>query len=106
MIVDALGGLRDRAALQSAAARAGAPLVSAGISGLTGWMAVVLPGEEGPAAYLGAGDEGGGGVEEKEGNLAPSPPPCKPRKSLSCSPENRTKKDCFSSTLRKTCLLR
>ena len=28
--------------------------------------------EEGPAAYLGAGDEGGGGVEEKEGNLAPT----------------------------------
>ncbi len=72
VIVDALGGLRDRAALQSAATRAGAPLVSAGISGLTGWVAVVLPREEGPAAYLGAGDEGGGGVEEKEGNLAPT----------------------------------
>lgn len=72
VIVDALGGLRDRAALQSAAARAGVPLVSAGISGLTGWVAVVMPGEDGPAAYLGAGDEGGGGVEEKEGNLAPT----------------------------------
>lgn len=72
VVVDALGGLRDRRAVQEAAARAGAPLVSAGISGLTGWVAVVMPGEEGPASYLGGGDERGGGVEEREGNLAPT----------------------------------
>ena len=57
---------------EEAAAKAGVPLVSAGISGLTGWVAVVRPGENGPAAYLGAGDEHGGGVEETEGNLAPT----------------------------------
>ena len=72
VVVDALGGLRDRRAVQEAAAKAGVPLVSAGISGLTGWVAVVRPGENGPAAYLGAGDEHGGGVEETEGNLAPT----------------------------------
>lgn len=72
VVVDALGGLRDRRAVQQAAARAGVPLVSAGISGLTGWVAVVMPGEEGPASHLGAGDASGGGVEEREGNLAPT----------------------------------
>lgn len=68
VVVDALGGLEDRLALQRAASAAGVTLVSAGVAGLTGWVSVVRPGETGPAALLGAG----GGVEETLGNPAPT----------------------------------
>lgn len=69
VVVDALGGLGDRSAVEEAAARAGVPLVTAGIAGLTGWCMVVRPGEHGPACWLG---RSGGGVEEQLGNLAPT----------------------------------
>ena len=72
VVVDALGGLRDRGAVEDAAARAGVPLVSAGIAGLTGWCMVVRPGEHGPAMLLGGADGPGDGVEERLGNLAPT----------------------------------
>ncbi len=72
VVVDALGGLRDRGAVEDAAARAGVPLVSAGIAGLTGWCMVVRPGEHGPAMLLGGADGSGDGVEERLGNLAPT----------------------------------
>lgn len=68
VLVDALGGLDDRLALQQAASAAGVTLVSAGVAGLTGWVSVVRPGETGPAALLGDGS----GVEETLGNPAPT----------------------------------
>ena len=70
---DALGGLDCRLSLQQAAARVGVPLVSAGIAGLTGWVAVVLPGQPGPVQWLGAGSTGSAATPEEElGNLAPT----------------------------------
>lgn len=73
LALDALGGLDCRLSLQQAAARAGVPLVSAGIAGLTGWVAVVLPGQPGPAQWLGAGPTGSAATPEEElGNLAPT----------------------------------
>ncbi len=68
LALDALGGLAERKALHDAAARAGVPLVSAGIAGFVGWAAVVRPGEPGPADFLGRGR----GVEESLGNPAPT----------------------------------
>lgn len=52
LVVDALGGMKDRRALQSAAQMAKIPLVSAGIAGLTGWMQVVQPGKNGPMDFF------------------------------------------------------
>lgn len=73
LALDALGGLDCRLSLQQAAARAGVPLVSAGIAGLTGWVAVVLPGQPGPVQWLGAGSTGSAATPEEElGNLAPT----------------------------------
>ena len=66
VVVDALGGLTWRAALHGAAARAGVPVVSAGIAGFSGWVCTVLPGDTGPGALFGTGS----GVEETLGNLA------------------------------------
>jgi len=57
VVVDALGGLADRQALEKAAAEKGVPVVSAGIAGLTGWCKAIFPGETGPASLLaGEGD--------------------------------------------------
>lgn len=67
VVVDALGGLEDREALQQATARAGVYLVSAGVAGLTGWVAAIGPGEPGPAALFG----NKGGAEEQMGSFAP-----------------------------------
>lgn len=72
LALDALGGLACRLSLQQAAATAGVPLVSAGIAGLTGWVAVVPPGCDGPAQWLGQGAEQGPSPEETLGNLAPT----------------------------------
>lgn len=83
LALDALGGLACRLPLQEAAAATGVPLVSAGIAGLTGWVAVVPPGQAGPVQWLGAGgadgagetcgtDETGASPEEELGNLAPT----------------------------------
>lgn len=52
VVVDALGGLADRQALEKAAAEKGVPVVSAGIAGLTGWCKAIFPGETGPASLL------------------------------------------------------
>lgn len=68
VVVDALGGLRDRAALHKAASDAGVVVVAAGIAGFSGWVASIQPKERGPTEYFGSGQ----GVEEQLGNLAPT----------------------------------
>jgi len=68
LVLDALGGLRDRKTLHEAAATMQVPMISAGIAGLVGWVAVVRPGDPGPADFLGKGK----GIEEDLGTLAPS----------------------------------
>ncbi len=71
VVVDALGGLADRQALEKAAAENGVPVVSAGIAGLTGWCKAIFPGETGPASFL-AGDRDLPTPDEVLGNLAPT----------------------------------
>jgi sulfur carrier protein ThiS adenylyltransferase len=68
LALDALGGLRDRKALHNAAATMGVPMISAGVAGFVGWVAVIRPGDPGPADFLGQGQ----GVEEDLGNPAPT----------------------------------
>jgi molybdopterin/thiamine biosynthesis adenylyltransferase len=68
LAVDALGGLEHRLALQKAATDAGIPLVTGAIAGWTGYVGVVLPGQPGPAHFMGHDN----GVEEKLGCPAPS----------------------------------
>ena len=68
LVLDALGGLRDRKALHDAAAKMQVPMISAGIAGFVGWAAVVRPGDPGPADFLGHGK----GVEESLGNPSPT----------------------------------
>jgi molybdopterin/thiamine biosynthesis adenylyltransferase len=68
LAVDALGGLTMRAHLQQAASRAGIPLVTGALAGWTGYVAVVMPGQIGPADLMGT-DNGG---EEKLGCPAPA----------------------------------
>ncbi|WP_207259634.1 ThiF family adenylyltransferase [Desulfovibrio sp. Huiquan2017] len=68
LAVDALGGLTMRAPLQRAAASAGIPLVTGALAGWTGFVAVVLPGQIGPAELMGT-DNGG---EERLGCPAPA----------------------------------
>ncbi|MCL1985476.1 MAG: ThiF family adenylyltransferase, partial [Betaproteobacteria bacterium] len=68
LVLDALGGLEDRKALHDAAAQMHVPMISAGVAGFVGWVAVVRPGDPGPADFLGHGK----GVEESLGNLAPT----------------------------------
>ena len=55
VVLDALGGLASRQALQRAASRAQLPLVTGAMAGNTGYVAVVLPGTPGPADFLGQG---------------------------------------------------
>jgi len=52
VVIDALGGLAMRVELAGAASEAGVPLVSAGVAGLTGWVAVVAPRSVCPASLL------------------------------------------------------
>jgi len=68
LVLDALGGLQDRKALHDAAAQRHVPMISAGIAGFVGWVAVVRPGDSGPANFLGHKK----GVEESLGNPAPT----------------------------------
>lgn len=82
LVVDALGGLDDRAALHAAAQAAGIPVVTAGIAGLTGWVQVVLPQGQGPMSYFSQSSAARGGhrgtdspppsAEQVLGNLAPT----------------------------------
>ncbi|GFM35758.1 ThiF family adenylyltransferase [Desulfovibrio psychrotolerans] len=67
LVVDALGGLQYRLELQQAAAQAGVPMVTAAVGGLSGYVAVVMPGETGPAELLGTG----GAAEDVLGTPAP-----------------------------------
>lgn len=67
LAVDALGGLAHRLALERAAARAGIPLVTGAMAGPTGYVAVVRPGEKGPASFLGQG----AAAEDELGTQAP-----------------------------------
>ncbi|WP_027368036.1 HesA/MoeB/ThiF family protein [Desulfocurvibacter africanus] len=55
LALDCLGGLASRLALQRAAAMAGIPLITGAMAGLTGYVAVVRPGQPGPAEFLGQG---------------------------------------------------
>ena len=73
LVLDALGGLADRRALQEAAAAAGKPLVTAAVAGFSGIVATVFPGAPGPAQFLGAGTDksGHGGAEDSLGCPAP-----------------------------------
>ncbi len=68
LVVDALGGLKDRLGLQNAAARADIPMVTAALAGNTGWVATVLPGHPGPADFLGSGNA----AEDLLGTPAPA----------------------------------
>ncbi|XXJ20025.1 HesA/MoeB/ThiF family protein [Desulfovibrio caledoniensis] len=68
LAVDALGGLTMRGHLQQAASRAAIPLVTGALAGWTGYVAVVMPGQIGPADLMGT-DNGG---EEKLGCPAPA----------------------------------
>lgn len=60
LVLDALGGLAPRADLARAAAREGLPLLTAAVAGTSGYVALVLPGEPGPADFLGVGARTGG----------------------------------------------
>lgn len=68
LVVDALGGLKDRLGLQNAAARAELPLVTAAMAGGSGWVSTVMPGHPGPADFLGSG----GADEDTLGTPAPA----------------------------------
>ena len=68
LCLDALGGLKDRAALARQAAAAGVPLVTAAVAGQSGFVATVLPGAAAPAEFLGAG----AGAEDSQGTPAPA----------------------------------
>lgn len=68
LCVDALGGLKDRAALARRAASAGIPMVSAAVAGQTGLVATVLPGQKSPAELFGQG----GAAEDRLGTPAPA----------------------------------
>lgn len=68
LVIDALGGLDTRPALQKAAADAGIPLVTGALAGWTGYVSVVLPGQCGPADIMGTDN----GAEEKLGCPAPA----------------------------------
>ena len=68
LAVDALGGLVTRGHLQRAASDAGIPLVTGALAGWTGYVAVVLPGQTGPADIMGTDN----GAEEQLGCPAPA----------------------------------
>lgn len=54
IIVDALGGLKTRLALQHSAAEAHIPMVTGALAGWTGYVGVVQPGQTGPADIMGS----------------------------------------------------
>lgn len=53
--LDCLGGLAGRADLGEAASQANIPLVTAAVAGWSGYVAVVRPGDPGPAQLMGSG---------------------------------------------------
>jgi molybdopterin/thiamine biosynthesis adenylyltransferase len=53
VVIDALGGLEMRLPLEQAAARNNIPMVSGALAGWTGYVAVVMPGQSGPAHFMG-----------------------------------------------------
>ena len=68
LAVDGLGGLTSRLALQESASDANIPLVTGALAGWTGYVAVVMPGETGPAEIMGRDN----GAEEQLGCPAPA----------------------------------
>ncbi len=54
VVIDALGGLQTRLALQKAASDAAVPMVTGALAGWTGYVSVVLPGAPGPAEIMGS----------------------------------------------------
>lgn len=68
LAIDALGGLTHRLILQQCAAEAGIPLVTGALAGWTGYVGVVMPGQPGPAQFMGQDN----GAEEALGCPAPS----------------------------------
>ncbi|EGB13918.1 UBA/THIF-type NAD/FAD binding protein [Pseudodesulfovibrio mercurii] len=68
LALDALGGLTMRGHLQHAASDAGIPLVTGALAGWTGFVAVVMPGQLGPADLMGTDN----GAEERLGCPAPA----------------------------------
>lgn len=68
VVVDALGGLKDRLGLQNSAAQAEVPMVTAAMAGDSGWVSTVMPGYPGPADFLG----GAGADEDTLGTPVPA----------------------------------
>lgn len=68
IVIDALGGLETRLALQKAASNARIPMVTGALAGWTGYVSVVLPGKQGPADLMGRDN----GAEEQLGCPAPA----------------------------------
>jgi molybdopterin/thiamine biosynthesis adenylyltransferase len=68
LAIDALGGLTHRLTLQQCAAAADIPLITGALAGWTGYVAVVMPGQTGPAEFMGHDN----GAEEKLGCPAPA----------------------------------
>jgi molybdopterin/thiamine biosynthesis adenylyltransferase len=68
VVVDALGGLKNRLALQKAAATNNIPMVTGALAGWTGYVSVVLPGKKGPADIMGENNS----AEETLGCPAPA----------------------------------
>ena len=66
--IDALGGLETRLALQKACAEAGIPMVTGALAGWTGLVGVVMPGQPGPAEFMGQNNA----AEETLGCPAPA----------------------------------
>lgn len=76
LVLDCLGGLRYRLALQEAAQHLGIPLVTGAIAGWSGYVASVLPGERGegdiiPAQLMDRFTGSGTEAEESLGTQAP-----------------------------------
>lgn len=68
LVIDALGGLDTRLALQQAASEANIPMVTGALAGWTGYIGVVLPDHAGPADIMGHDN----GAEEQLGCPAPA----------------------------------
>ena len=65
VVVDALGGLRDKPLLVEVCQSLRLPVICSSIAGLCGYVSLVRPGEQAPTDWLGNGV----GVEEELGNL-------------------------------------
>jgi len=65
IVLDALGGLEMRRALEQAASKTNVPLVSGALAGWTGYIATIMPDNSGPAQIMGTNNA----AEEKLGCL-------------------------------------